>query len=321
MTTTNNNLIEGIILEKVREIKTELFDNLVTKFEDISHKSSNIEYTNLKLRNASYYLYTLVKKGVLSDKQASNLFEHLCECEYEYFQEWEQENLSDVSRHYIGHTSSFYYNTNIELYYTGSYIQDILEGKDISLEDITGDLDSNLHDLLFENSIPEALNTIRTEYIEEVELDEDLTLEDFLEDIFSSSIEILEELDNELDEMNNLIDDALKGYDYLKDFKSEENEISLVNDYLEIEIYDIISPEKSENVYDELISELSPLNKLTWVDLSVTVNGNEYVIICNSNIKTVDINTGILTGNKLSENLINSVLDDTKELFNKNFEF
>lgn len=321
MTNSNNELLKGIIIEKVREIKSELFDNLVERYENITNVTENIGFTDLKLRHASYYLHQLTASGLMNDEQAQNVFEHLCNVEYEAFTEWESDNLSYVERNYIGHTSSFYYNTNSELYYSGAIIQDLLIGNNIPLEDVTGDLTSELHDLLFENDVVNVLNQLFEDFFSELEDDSDLTMEDYLEDLWSSDIEILEELDNEINEMQTIVDEAIKAYNYLDEFKTEENEKYLIEDYLYIELSEIIAPEKADEIYDVLISKLKPLNKLTYLNVSYSLVDNIYVLNIDSNLKTLDIHTGISDEFEISEKLIINIVEDLKNMINNNFEF
>ena len=84
--------------EIYNEFKPEI-EKLNQQFKKLQKHTIDLGYTNLKLYDVSYY--------VGDDEKLLKHFENFCECEYDYFQYWLEENMLETE--YIGRTSSFYF--------------------------------------------------------------------------------------------------------------------------------------------------------------------------------------------------------------------
>lgn len=260
----------------------------------------------MKLHDVSYYLYNAVNSGIISDNQSLRLFQLICDHEYDYFQEWEKENLNYVYRSYIGRTSSFYYDSKwsgdqIE----NDIIEELLEGKGV-LKDCFGNLDHRLHDYLFKNT------DIMAEFIES---DEDEFI-DFLE----TETEILTSIEDDLNYVEKIVTEAKKAYEYLSDFKKQENEYSLAKHYLENEIAEYYSVDIAEKLFCKILSHIEYLNEVKkLVVINQTIN-NEYSIKVNINETEFNINTGIKSTHELSEHCITCTMYSLNALIKNNFK-
>ena len=78
------------------EYKPEI-TKLNDQFKKLQKHTKKLNYTDLKLHDVSYY--------VGDDEKLLKHFENFCECEYDYFQYWLDENM--LKTEYIGRTSSF----------------------------------------------------------------------------------------------------------------------------------------------------------------------------------------------------------------------
>ena len=74
-------------------------EKLNRQFKKLQEHTQDLSYTDLKLYDVSYY--------VGDDEKLLKHFENFCECEYDYFQYWLDENM--LKTEYIGRTSSFYF--------------------------------------------------------------------------------------------------------------------------------------------------------------------------------------------------------------------
>ena len=78
------------------EYKPEI-TKLNDQFKKLQKHTQDLNYTNLKLYEVAYY--------VGDDEKLLKHFDNFCECEYDYFQYWLEENM--LQTEYIGRTSSF----------------------------------------------------------------------------------------------------------------------------------------------------------------------------------------------------------------------
>ena len=78
------------------EYKPEI-ERLNKQFKKLQKHTKKLNYTDLKLHDVSFY--------VGNDEKLLKHFENFCECEYDYFEYWLDENM--LKTEYIGRTSSF----------------------------------------------------------------------------------------------------------------------------------------------------------------------------------------------------------------------
>lgn len=193
-----------------------LMDNTVT-FENvkkilISELDDRVEYIgaleDLKLHDVSYYIGEKLDKIddlTIEDFQYiyDNVFELFCEDNYNDFINHEEEN--NTERKYLGHTSSFYIDTNcydgIINYY---YPSDFRSEYDIE----------NKKSMLLDEFLYSVLNTDEV-YIEEEFMNE----QDFNYMI------------NEYEDFLDTIEEIYNTYEYIKDFK--ENQVQYFEDWYE----------------------------------------------------------------------------------------
>ena len=72
-------------------------EKLNQQFKKLQKHTKKLNYTDLKLHDVAFY--------VGDDEKLLKHFENFCECEYDYFQYWLEENM--LQTEYIGRTSSF----------------------------------------------------------------------------------------------------------------------------------------------------------------------------------------------------------------------
>lgn len=275
-----------IILEKVREIKNEILDAVMQKMDEIVQKSSDIKMTDLKIHEASYFIHTKVSELGLSDNDLQSLFEHICEMEYEYFQEFE-EKLDYVKREYIGRTSSFYYNSDwYGTHIDNDYVSDILEGK--------GELHS-----LFDYLTMDVYNAL----FDDENIHDDLDMDDLEE-----AEEHLNDLYDDLEVLESIVDEALSVYEYLKEYKTEENETSLVLDYLECDIENHLAENKADELFEAILDNIEKLNLVKSINLEFLNVNNEYMLKVNVNNTIFELDTDIKCNAPHAEKYIESIM-------------
>lgn len=160
---------------------------------------------NLKLCEVSYYIgEKLSEIEGLTDEKYNELYCHIFDlfCEENYDMFIEEEKNYNIKRVYLGHTSSFYfesdYNEVIDYYYPSDY------RNEYNLEEKKS--------MLLDEFLYIKLNTDE-EYLEE----EYSTEEDFIYML------------NEYEEFLETIDEIYNGYEYIKDFK--ENQMNIFKDW------------------------------------------------------------------------------------------
>lgn len=290
------------IINQLDELKAGLFSEVLKKIEKVESDASVIHFTDLKLHHASYYTYELESNGILTDKQAEQLFSEICEREYDFFAEWEKENLNYVERSYIGRTSSFYYDSN---WYgdeiDNGYVDTLLEGKSVDLNIVLGGMSVIIHDYLFNGD---------TENISEIDSDD-----------IESEMELLERLSNDLDTVQEIVNEALKAYEYLKEFKTEANEKSLVDSYIEHEITEYYGEASANEYFDLIIYNIEKLNKVESIIVKTEVINNNYMFLVNVNgTNKFNLNTKINYESKFSKLLVDSILSEIKKMIDNKFE-
>lgn len=306
----------NIIVEKVREIKGGVLKDLESKLKQITEIAKDFGFTNLKVHDISYYLYEAVEKGLLSNSEASDLFNFITEREYEFFQEWESENLQHVKRDYIRRTSSFYYKANFD----NCLFDEAFEGKvtHLTIENLSDDLDNSTHRLLFSEHPTSEMEKIISEYDEE-----EGCFDSYLDESLGGEIEILEELSDDLDSLLVAVLEAKKAYDYLAEYKTKEHEYSIAKHYLEYEISEYYAENKAEEIFDGITSEHTPLNKITSFSVEKVLfdsKDTNYGFKLISNLKETTVSLE-LKNHELSEHLMKCILDELTELIDNSFDF
>lgn len=316
----------NLVIAKLSEIKTDYFEDTLKKWNEIQESVKKFDSTNLKLHHGSYYLYQMVQDGILTDKQSNILFQDICEMELKWFEEWESENVPSIQREYIGRTSSFYYKpkTWSETVFGYSTISDLLEGKNIPLVEIFGDIDQDLYSYFFEKDF--HLERYAMELIESVhnQLEEDHTIEEFeseLEELLLDEQLLLEDIENELKELMEYVQECRKAYDYLKSYKTEEHEINNFKHYLEFELENYVAEKQAENFYYEMIEQITPLNKVEYIRLGTQLQEGEFIIQVFTNLGNFNIETNIKHGNEFSAKLVGMITFNMFEMIDKQFKF
>lgn len=313
--------MEKIIVEKVRELKG-MYNELNEKFEGIKKITSDFNYTNLKLHHASYYLYNMVNEGLLTNQQAESLFNHMCECEYMYFQEWETDCLNYVSREYIGRTSSFYYLTTCYGEIIETYdINTLLQGEDLDIMDFMEQLPEITYNALFEESDDNMNDLVKFVESELEEMEEsEYNKEEFVTEFFEDAVYFFNQLSLDLELLNDIVEEAKQAYDYLDDFKSENNEVELIKQYLTYELTEVLASEVASDIFTELLFELDKLNKVSSINVKYIVNDVEtYSIEFELNDYTLISDTDISIDVELSKMYIEQIIYELNKLLQSKF--
>lgn len=310
--------MENVIIEKLRELK-ESYELVVKKINEIEEVSSTLGSTNLKLHHVSYYLYQAVQDGIITDEQSLSTFEDICNFEYEYFQEWEKENLDYVKRDYIGRTSSFFYQSD---WYgdviDNGMVQTILEGENVSDTDYFGSLDNRIYEYLVNGT------SVIAEILEMYDIndydDDDEMIED-ISDFFESEEEILTLLLDDLDYVSKIVNEAKEAYDFLDSYKSIENECTIAMEYLEHDISEYYAEKKAEYFFDRILNSVDKLNLVQSLKVSYTENENAkfYDLHVSVNDNEFIIDTEISSQHELSELCIKTTVSILDEKINEKF--
>ena len=179
------------------------------QFKKLQKHTKELNYTNLKLYEVAYY--------VGDDEKLLKHFENFCECEYDYFQYWLDENM--LQTEYIGRTSSFkFYGGYAE---SNFYDFDIYDMKD----------DQNIFDTLgygieSETEIIFDSGSLEYAYYElENVLNYDLQDSDDLNDLEIDLDNAIEELEEYLHAYYKEIKAVKRAYKWLEDYKANQVEI------------------------------------------------------------------------------------------------
>ena len=183
-------------------------EKLNQQFKKLQKHTIDLGYTNLKLHDVSYY--------VGDDEKLLKHFENFCECEYDYFQYWLEENM--LQTEHIGRTSSFkFYGGYAE---SNFYDFDIYDMKD----------DQNIFDTLgygLESETELLLNSSNLKefyYDLENELNYDLSDDYDLDDLETELEDAIEELEEYLQAYYKEIKGVKRAYKWLESYKSNQVE-------------------------------------------------------------------------------------------------
>ena len=189
-------------------------EKLNRQFKKLQKHTQDLNYTNLKLYEVAYY--------VGHDEKLLNDFASFCECEYDYFQYWLEENM--LQTEYIGRTSSFkFYGGYAE---SNFYDFDIYDMKD----------DENIFDTLgygleSETEIIFDSGSLEYAYYElENVLNYDLSDSDELDDLETELEDAIEELEEYLQAYYKEIKGVKRAYKWLESYK--DNQIENFKDFV-----------------------------------------------------------------------------------------
>ena len=190
-------------------------EKLNRQFKKLQEHTQDLSYTNLKLYDVSFY--------VGDDEKLLNDFANFCECEYDYFQYWLEENM--LQTEYIGRTSSFkFYGGYAE---SNFYDFDIYDMKD----------DENIFDTLgfgFESELETLFNSndfYQAYYNLENDLNYDLLDCDDLDDLETGLEDTIEELEEYLQSYYKEIKAVKRAYKWLENYK--DNQVENFKDFVE----------------------------------------------------------------------------------------
>ena len=183
-------------------------EKLNKQFKKLQKHTQDLSYTNLKLYEVAFY--------VGDDEKLLKHFENFCECEYDYFQYWLDENMLETE--YIGRTSSFkFYGGYAE---SNFYDFDIYDMKD----------DQNIFDTLgygieSESEIIFDSGSLEYAYYElENVLNYDLSDSDDLNDLEIDLDNAIEELQEYLHAYYKEIKAVRRAYKWLENYKKYQVE-------------------------------------------------------------------------------------------------
>ena len=190
-------------------------EKLNRQFKKLQKHTKKLNYTDLKLHDVSYY--------VGDDEKLLKHFDNFCECEYDYFQYWLEENM--LQTEYIGRTSSFkFYGGYAE---SNFYDFDIYDMKD----------DNNIFDTLgygLESELETLFNSddfYQAYYNLENDCHMSLTDEYDLDDLETELENSIEELEEYLQAYYKEIKAIKRAYKWLENYKA--NQVEYFKDYVE----------------------------------------------------------------------------------------
>jgi len=319
----------NLVIAKLNEIKTDYFEDTLKKLNDIKKQAGNFTSTNLKLHNVSYHLCQMVQDGIMNDEQSNSLFNHICECEYQHFEKWEKENIPNIERIYIHRTSSFYYFPKAwsESIIGSGTVNALLTDNSILDSEIFGELEVGLYDFLFnkidsiERYAYEVIETVHNQLEENHSTDE---FKDELDTLFEDEIYLLEDISSELDELQDIVNECQKAYDYLREYKTEENELAMLEHYLDCEIEKYISTDLAEEIYNKILECHTPLNRLTELHVYIAESDDEnetFTITAESNLLTTTYKTNVKRSNDRATYLIAFTLGHIRKQIEKDCSF
>ena len=195
------------------EYKPEI-TKLNDQFKKLQKHTQDLNYTNLKLYEVAYY--------VEGDEKLLNDFASFCECEYDYFQYWLEENM--LQTEYIGRTSSFkFYGGYAESNFYDFDIYDMKDDNNI-FDTLGYGLESELETLFNSENIYQAFydfeNYCRYDLLDSEDLDN-------LETELDNSIYELEEY---LQAYYKEIKAVRRAYKWLESYK--DNQIENFKDFV-----------------------------------------------------------------------------------------
>ena len=184
------------------------------QFKKLQEHTQDLSYTNLKLYDVSFY--------VGDDEKLLNDFANFCECEYDYFQYWLEENM--LQTEYIGRTSSFYfYGGYAESNFYDFDIYDMKDDNNI-FDTLGYGLESELETLFISDDFYQAYYNLENDC--HIDLSDDYDLDD-LETELEDAIEELEEY---LQAYYKEIKGVKRAYKWLESYK--DNQIENFKDFV-----------------------------------------------------------------------------------------
>ena len=183
-------------------------EKLNRQFKKLQEHTQDLSYTDLKLHDVSYY--------VGDDEKLLKHFDNFCECEYDYFQYWLEENM--LQTEYIGRTSSFYfYGGYAESNFYDFDIYDMKDDNNI-FDTLGYGLESELETLFISDDFYQAYYNLENDC--HIDLSDDYDLDD-LETELEDAIEELEEY---LHAYYKEIKAVKRAYKWLENYKSNQVE-------------------------------------------------------------------------------------------------
>ena len=190
-------------------------EKLNQQFKKLQKHTKKLNYTDLKLHDVSFY--------VGDDERLLKHFENFCECEYDYFQYWIDENM--LKTEYIGRTSSFYFY--------GGYAESNFYDFDIyDMKDDQNIFTTLGYGLESETEIIFDSGSLEYAYYElENVLNYDLSDSDELDDLEIDLDNAIEELEEYLIAYYKEIKAIKRAYKWLEDYKKYQ--VENFKDYVE----------------------------------------------------------------------------------------
>ena len=189
------------------EYKPEI-ERLNKQFKKLQKHTKKLNYTDLKLHDVSFY--------VGNDEKLLKHFENFCQCEYDYFEYWLEENM--LQTEYIGRTSSFkFYGGYAESNFYDFDIYDMKEDKNI-FDTLGYGLESETELLLNSSNLKELY------YDLENNLNYDLSDSDELDDLETELEDAMEELEEYLIAYYKEIKAVKRAYKWLETYKKYQVE-------------------------------------------------------------------------------------------------
>ena len=189
------------------EYKPEI-ERLNKQFKKLQKHTQDLDYTNLKLYDVAFY--------VGDDEKLLKHFENFCQCEYDYFQYWLDENM--LNTEYIGRTSSFkFYGGYAESNFYGFDIYDMKDDQNI-FDTLGYGLESELETLFISNDFYQAYYNL------ENDCHIDLSDSDDLDDLETELENSIEELEEYLQAYYKEIKAVKRAYKWLEDYKKYQVE-------------------------------------------------------------------------------------------------
>ena len=182
-------------------------EKLNQQFKKLQKHTQDLGYTNLKLYDVSFY--------VGNDEKLLKHFENFCECEYDYFQYWLEEN--NLKTEQLGRTSSFYFHSLDKNPYS-FYDFDIYDMKD----------DQNIFDTLGYGLESETELLLNSSNLKEFYYD--LSDSDELDDLETELEDAIEELEEYLQAYYKEIKGVKRAYKWLESYK--DNQIENFKDFV-----------------------------------------------------------------------------------------
>src|SRR5699024_6165437 len=184
------------------EFKPEI-TKLNDQFKKLQKHTKELNYTNLKLYDIAFY--------VGNDEKLLKHFDNFCECEYDYFEYWLNENM--LKTEYIGRTSSFkFYGGYAESNFYDFDIYDMKDDQNI-FDTLGYGLESELETLFISDDFYQAYYNLENDC--HIDLSDDYDLDDLEIDLDNA----IEELQEYLHAYYKEIKAVKRAYKWLENYK------------------------------------------------------------------------------------------------------